>query len=159
MAKAKKKAKPTSNTIAQNKRARHEYHIGEQFEAGLELLGWEVKSLRAGKGQLTDTYVLLQNGEAFLIGANITPLNTASSHVVAEPSRTRKMLLNKRELAKIKIATQQKGYTCVPLSLYWKGPWVKAKIALVQGKKEHDKRASEKERDWNRDKQRIMAAR
>lgn len=159
MGKAKKKVKATNNTIAQNKRARHEYLIGEQFEAGVQLLGWEVKSLRMGKGQLTDTFVLLQNGEAFLLGANIMPLNTASTHVIAEPQRARKLLLNKRELAKIVVATSQKGYTCVPLALYWKGPWVKAKIALVQGKKEHDKRASEKERDWNRDKQRIMSAR
>lgn len=151
-----KKQKISPGTIVQNKKARHDYHIEEKFEAGLVLTGWEVKSLRAGKVQLTESYVLLKDGEAWLLGAHITPLNTASTHVIADPTRTRKLLLNKRELAKLFSTTTQKGYTCVPLALYWKKNRVKCEIALATGKKQHDKRATEKERDWGREKQRIM---
>lgn len=154
MAKTKKKA--PDNTIAQNKRARFDYHLLETFEAGLSLAGWEVKSLRAGHCQLTDSYVFVRDGEAFLIGAQITPLQTASTHYVAEPTRTRKLLLHKRELAKLNAAVTQKGQTCVCTALYWKGHLVKAKIAIAEGKRQHDKRDTEKERDWQRQKARIV---
>lgn len=147
---------PGGGTIALNKRARFDYHIEERFEAGLVLNGWEVKSLRAGKAQLTDSYVLLKDDEAWLIGAQITPLPTASTHFVTDPTRTRKLLLNARELDRLIGAVQQKGYTCVATALYWKGHLVKCEIALAKGKKEHDKRDTEKERDWSREKQRIM---
>lgn len=153
---SKNKSKRGENTIAQNKRARHDYHLEEDFEAGIVLTGWEVKSLREGKVQITDTYVLMQNGEALLTGATITPLQTASSHVVAEPMRTRKLLLNKRELARIMVATQAKGKTCVCTELYWKGHLVKAKLSLARGKADHDKRDTEKDRDWNRQRQRVI---
>jgi SsrA-binding protein len=143
-------------TIALNKKARHDYHIDATFEAGLVLAGWEVKSLRAGKGQLTDSYVLLKNSEAWLIGAHIMPLTSASTHVIADPTRTRKLLLNARELDKLIGAVQQKGYTCIPLNLHWKGSHVKCEIALAKGKKDFDKRETEKERDWNREKQRMV---
>lgn len=148
--------KPSGGTIAVNKRARFDYHIEERFEAGLVLVGWEVKSLRAGKAQLTDSYVLLKDGEAWLIGAQITPLSTASTHFVTDPSRTRKLLLKERELDRLIGAVQQKGYTCVATALYWKGHLVKCEIALAKGKKEHDKRETEKDRDWGREKQRIL---
>ncbi len=153
---SKKKGKTPSNVIAQNKRAKFDYHLLEDFEAGVALEGWEVKSLRAGKAELTDSYVLMKGGEAFLLGAQIVPLETASTHVDCDPIRTRKLLLNKRELAKILAAVSQKGQTCVCTRLYWKGHLVKARIALAEGKKTHDKRDSQKERDWNRQKQRIM---
>ncbi len=145
-----------NNTIAQNKKARFDYHLEEKFEAGLALQGWEVKSLRAGKAQITDSYVLLKNGEAWLIGALITPLQTVSTHFVVDPTRTRKLLITRRQLDTLIGRVQQKGYTCVCLSLYWKGHLVKAEIALAKGKQEHDKRETEKERDWNREKQRIV---
>lgn len=154
----KKKPKVSDNTIAQNKKARFDYHIDDTFEAGVSLMGWEVKSLRESKVQLVDSYVLLKNGEAFLLGAQIQPLPTASTHFVTDPTRTRKLLLNKKELARLFAATEQKGYTCVCLTLYWKGHLVKAKIALAKGKQQHDKRDTAKERDWNRDKSRIMKA-
>ncbi|MEZ7985162.1 MAG: SsrA-binding protein SmpB [Pseudomonadales bacterium] len=150
-----KKPKTTSNIIAQNKRARHDYSLSDKYEAGLVLTGWEVKSLRAGKGQLVDSYVFLRDGEAWLLGAHIEPLQTASTHVIAEPMRYRKLLLNERELGKLFAATQQEGYTCVALSLYWKKHLIKCEIALGKGKKDHDKRHSEKDRDWDRQKQRI----
>lgn len=153
---AKKKPKSSSNTIARNKRASFDYELLESFEAGIALSGWEVKSLRMGKADLADSYVLMKNGEAFLLGATITPLDTVSTHFVTDPIRTRKLLLHKKELAKILAATTQKGQTCVCTQLYWKGHLVKARIALAQGKKAHDKRDTEKERDWNRQKQRII---
>ncbi len=155
---AKKKSNSNnSSTIALNKRARHDYHLTDKFEAGVALTGWEVKSLRVGKGQLTDSYVLLKDGEAWLLGAHIEPLKSASTHVIADPIRTRKLLLNRRELAKLFAATTQKGYTCVATALYWKKHLVKCEIALAKGKKEFDKRATEKERDWNREKRRVMS--
>jgi SsrA-binding protein len=153
---SKKKPKQPSNTIAQNKRARFDYQLEERFEAGIALSGWEVKSLREGKVEIVDTYVLMKNGEAYLVGANITPLPTASTHFVADPTRTRKLLLHKKELAKILAATQQKGMTCVCTALYWKGHLVKAALALARGKQSHDKRQTSKEQDWNRQKQRIV---
>ena len=153
---AKKKPKPSSNVIVQNKKARHDYFIEDSFEAGLSLQGWEVKALRAGKVQLVDSYVLLKDGEAFLLGALITPLPTTSTHTVPDPTRTRKLLLNKRELAKLLASVEQKGYTCICTRLYWKQHMVKAEIALAKGKAQYDKRATEKERDWNREKQRLL---
>lgn len=153
---SKKKPKAASNTIALNKKARHDYFIETEFEAGIVLQGWEVKSLRAGKVQLVDTYVLMQNGEAWLIGVNITPLGTTSTHYPAEPTRTRKLLLNQKELAKIVAAVSQKGFTCVCTGMYWKQHLVKCKIGLAKGKDKADKRRTEKEQDWNRDKQRLL---
>lgn len=153
---SKKKPKVPDNVIVQNKRARFDYNLLEHFEAGVSLTGWEVKALRAGKAQLTDSYVLIKDGEAFLLGSQITPLNTASTHFVTDPIRTRKLLLNKKELAKIMAATAAKGQTCVCTRLYWKGHLVKAAISLAQGKQEHDKRDTERDRDWNREKQRVM---
>ena len=154
----KKKPKNSSNTIARNKRASFDYHLLETFEAGVVLNGWEVKSLRMGKADLGDSYVLIKDGEAWLLGSMIVPLDTASTHFVTDPTRTRKLLLHKKELAKILVATSQKGLTCVCTQLYWKGHLVKARIALAQGKKEHDKRDTEKDRDWVRQKQRIIRA-
>ena len=153
---ANKKHKTPSNVIAQNKRASFDYKLLETFEAGVVLTGWEVKSLREGKVQLTDSYVLMKNGEAFLLGSQITPLATASTHFVTDPTRTRKLLLNKRELARVLVATAAKGQTCVCTQLYWKGHLVKARIALAQGKQDHDKRDTQKDREWNRQKQRIV---
>lgn len=152
---AKQKKHP-QGTIALNKKALHDYFIEHKFEAGLVLSGWEVKSLRAGKAQLVDSYVLLKDDEAWLMGAHITPLQTASTHVIADPTRTRKLLLNKRELDKLFGSVQQKGYTCVALSLYWKQHLVKCEIALAKGKKDFDKRHVEKERDADREVQRAM---
>ncbi|MDX9688715.1 SsrA-binding protein SmpB [Halopseudomonas formosensis] len=151
-----KKSQPNGGTIALNKRAKHEYFIEQRFEAGIALAGWEVKSLRAGKALLVDSYILLKDGEAYLFGAHITPLQTASTHVIADPTRTRKLLLHAKELEKIIAGVEQKGYSCVPLALYWKKHLVKCEIALVKGKKDYDKRASEKDRDWDREKQRLV---
>lgn len=157
MGKSSKKKKPESNTIALNKRAKFDYHLEDRFEAGLALTGWEVKSLRAGKGQLTESYVFFKNGEAFLLGAQIQPLPTVSTHFVSEPTRTRKLLLNRKELSRLQEAVDQKAYTVVATALYWKKHLVKCEIALAKGKKLHDKRDTEKERDWNRQKQRVMS--
>ncbi|MFP1950979.1 SsrA-binding protein SmpB [Lonsdalea quercina] len=154
--KKKKAYKPGSATIAQNKRARHEYFIEEEFEAGLELQGWEVKSLRAGKANISDSYVTLRDGEAFLFGATITPLNVASSHVVCDPTRTRKLLLNRREIESLIGRVSREGYTVVALSMYWKNAWSKVKIGVAKGKRDHDKRDDIKEREWKLDKARIM---
>lgn len=153
---SKKKPKAPSNTIALNKKAKHNYFLEQKFEAGIALMGWEVKSLREGRVNLTDTYVLLQNGEAWLIGTNITPLPTVSTHYVTEPTRSRKLLLNRRELAKLEAGVNQKGHTCVCTALYWKNHLVKCEIALAKGKADFDKRQDAKERDWDRQKQRIM---
>ncbi len=152
----KKKPKPQSGTIALNRKAKHDYFLEDKFEAGVVLMGWEIKSLRAGRINLTDTYVLLQNGEAWLIGTNISPLPTASTHFVTEPARTRKLLLNRRELDKLEAGVNQKGYTCVCTALYWKNHLVKCEIALAKGKATFDKRHDEKERDWDRQTQRIL---
>ncbi|MCK5697123.1 MAG: SsrA-binding protein SmpB [Gammaproteobacteria bacterium] len=151
----KKKKKTPSNMIAQNKKARHDYSLETEYEAGLVLQGWEVKSIRAGKAQIREAYVQLQNGEAFLYGATITPLLSASTHVSPTQQRSRKLLLHAYELARLVGAVERKGYTIVPLSLYWKNSHVKCKIALAKGKQLFDKRASEKEKDWNRDKARL----
>ena len=153
---AKKKPKQPPGTIALNKKAKHDFHIEEKFEAGLVLTGWEVKSLRAGKAQLTDSHVFLKDGEAWLLNAHITPLTSACTHVIAEPTRQRKLLLHKKEIAKINAKINQAGHTCIAMALYWKGHRVKCEIALAKGKKEYDKRATEKERDWNKQKARIV---
>ena len=136
MAKSKQPKSPDT-TIAQNKKVRHDYFIEDKFEAGLVLQGWEVKSLRMKKVQLVDSYVLIKDGEAFLLGCHITPLNTASTHVIADPTRTKKLLLHSRQLAKLHAATQQKGHTCVATKLYWKGHLGKCQIALANGKQDH----------------------
>ncbi|MBU0537744.1 MAG: SsrA-binding protein SmpB [Gammaproteobacteria bacterium] len=153
---SKNKSKNTSGTIAQNKKARHDYSLTDKFEAGIELRGWEVKSLRQGNIQITDTYVILKDGEAFLLGCNITPLLSASTHYVTDPTRTRKLLLHAKELSKLQEAVQQKGYTCVCTALYWKKHLIKAEICLAKGKQDHDKRETEKNRDWERQKMRIV---
>jgi SsrA-binding protein len=153
----KSNSKEGGGTIALNKKARHDYFIETRYEAGLSLQGWEVKSLRAGKCQLVDSYVLIKDGEAFLLGAHISPLQTTSTHFVTDPTRTRKLLLKERELVDIFNAVQQKGYTCVCTAMYWKRHLVKCEIALAKGKAEHDKREVEKERDWDREKRRLMS--
>jgi SsrA-binding protein len=145
--------------IAVNKRARFDYHVDERLEAGIALEGWEVKSLRDGRIQFGESYALIKNGEAYLFGAQITPLISASTHVVADKMRNRKLLLHKAELNRLIGAVERKGYTVIPLSLYWKGNRVKVELGLAKGKKEHDKRDAEKERDWQRDKGRIMRER
>lgn len=152
-----KKSKPTGNsTIALNKKAGHEYFIQDRFECGLVLEGWEVKSLREGRIQLKESYVTVKAGEAFLLGAHISPLSTASSHIHPEPLRSRKLLLHRQELNKLIGLVDRKGYTLVATAMYWKNNRAKLEIGLAKGKKLHDKRASEKDRDWQRDKQRIL---
>ena len=156
---AKKPGKDKANstgTIAQNKRVRHEYHLEERFEAGMALQGWELKAIRAGRANITEAYAVVRGGELFLFGAQITPLIQASSHVIADDRRTRKLLLHKREIDGLIGKVERDGYTIVPISLYWKGNKVKAEIALAKGKQTHDKREASKDRDWARDKQRLM---
>lgn len=148
--------KQFDSSIALNKKAGFNYFIHEQYEAGLVLQGWEIKSLRAGKINLSDAHVIIKYGEAFLLGAQIQPLPTASTHSIPDPIRTRKLLLNKKELNHLIGSVERDGFTIVPLSLYWKKNKIKAKIALAKGKKEHDKRDTIKDRDWQRDKSRIM---
>ncbi len=153
---SKKKPKSNSNTIALNKKARHEYKLEDKFEAGLELQGWEVKGIRAGKVNLTDSYVYIQNGEAFLLGCKISPLNQASSHVICDPDRTKKLLLKRRELDRLMGARDRQGYSIVATAMYWKQCWVKVEIYLAKGKDSHDKRDTVKDRDWARQKERMM---
>ncbi len=151
------KDKPSGGkTIALNKKARHDYFIDERFEAGLALEGWEVKSLRAGKVQIIDSYILLKNNEAFLFGALITPLQTVSTHKQVDPQRSRKLLLHREELNKLIGAVERKGFSLIPTALYWKNGKVKLEIGLARGKKAHDKRQSIKDRDWERQKARIL---
>lgn len=148
--------KSEDKIIASNKKAWHDYHLETQFEAGLVLEGWEVKSIRAGHVQLKESYIMLKRGEAWLIGAHFTPLKTASTHIEPDPTRSRKLLLNRREINKLFVAKDREGYTIVPLDLHWFKNRVKINIAIAKGKKEHDKRASIKERDWNREKMRVL---
>ena len=157
-ANGKKKSQAKAGAIAQNKRARHDYLLEQKFEAGIALQGWDVKAIQDGRVQLTESFINLHQGEAYLASANITPLLAASTHVVPEPQRLRKLLLHTRELAQIFVATQQRGYTCIPTAMYWKGNHIKVEIALGRGKKQHDKRASTKDKDWQRDKERLMKA-
>lgn len=151
-----KKKPDKSNVIAANRRARHDYFIDERFEAGLALEGWEVKSLRDGRAQLTESYVNVRNGEAWLVGAHFSPLTTTSTHVHAEPTRSRKLLLHRNELDRLVGAVERKGYALVPLDLHWSKGRVKLEIGLARGKKQHDKRASSKDRDWARQRERIL---
>jgi SsrA-binding protein len=151
-----RKSKSSDATIADNRKARHDYHIEEHLEAGLSLEGWEVKSMRAGKANLAEAYAILKNGEAFLIGCHISPLPTASTHVSPDPTRTRKLLLNRFELDRLTGAVDRKGYTLVPLSLYWNKGRAKLRLGLAKGKKQHDKRADAKDRDWKRQQARIL---
>ncbi len=144
-----KKKKHDDSTIVVNKKARHDYFLNESFEAGIALTGWEVKSLREKKVQLVDSHVIIKDGEAWLLGAQIVPMSTASTHFVADPTRTRKLRLHRKELAKIFSGINQKGHTCVCTKMYWKGHLVKCQVALAKGKHEYDKRAVEKEREWN----------
>ena len=152
----KQTAKKTARIIVDNRKARHDYQIQEHFEAGVVLEGSEVKSLRAGRAQLRDSYVILKKGEAWLLGAHISPLPTASTHITPDPQRSRKLLLNQRELSKLHGAVQRQGFTVVALNLHWHKKFVKAEIALAKGKKTHDKRETLKQREWDREKQRIL---
>ncbi|MDX1706768.1 SsrA-binding protein SmpB [Pseudidiomarina sp.] len=152
----KSKSKANSGTIALNKKARHEYFLEDKFEAGIALQGWEVKSIRAGKVNISDTYVIIRNGEAYLLGAQIQPLLAASSHVVCDPERSRKLLLKQRELDKLIGASEREGYSIVATAMYWKRHLVKLEIYLAKGKKSHDKRDTVKQRDWERQKSRIL---
>lgn len=154
-----KKTTSGQRTIALNKKALHDYTIEQRFEGGLVLQGWEVKSLRAGKVQLKDSYVIMRRGEAWLLNAHISPLNTVSTHYVAEPERSRKLLLHAKELSFLAGSVQREGYTLIPLALYWKHNRAKVEFGLAKGKQLHDKRESEKNRDWVREKQRIMKSR
>ncbi len=156
MAAKQKKTGAGSATIAVNRKARFDYFIEENIEAGLVLEGWEVKALRAGKAQIAEAYVLLRGGEAWLFGALITPLLSASTHVRADPTRTRKLLLARNEIDRLVGAVERAGYTLVPLSLYWKRGRAKVDIGLAKGKKQHDKRATIKARDWEREKARVL---
>lgn len=153
---SKKKKPANSNTIALNKKARHDFFIEDRFEAGIALQGWEVKALRAGRIQIVDAHVFLKNGEAFVSNLLITPLITASTHIHPEATRVRKLLLHRSEINKLIGAVERKGYTMVPTAMYWKHGRVKIEIGLAKGKQKHDKRAAEKDRDWQRDKARIM---
>jgi SsrA-binding protein len=153
------KHKRTENTIAQNKKARFDFFIEESFEAGLALEGWEVKSMRAGKAQLTESYVIFREGQAWLLGSHVTPLQTASTHIQPDPRRTRKLLLHRNEIDRLIGLVERRGYSLVALELYWKNGKAKLAVGLAKGKKQHDKRATEKDRDWERDKARITKAR
>ena len=149
------KTKPQPATIARNRRAGYEYSFQTKYQAGIVLEGWEIKSIRAGKVQLTDTYVVVCNAEAYLLNAQITPLLSSSTHVTPEPARSRKLLLNRREIHDIAVATRAKGTTCVALSMYWHNNFVKVEIATAVGKRDYDKRKTIQEREWNRQKQRL----
>jgi SsrA-binding protein len=153
---AKKVTKKPDSSIARNKKARFDYAIEERFEAGLVLAGWEVKALRAGRAQLTESYVLLRDGEAWLFGAHINPLLSASTHVQADPTRTRKLLLQRREIDRLTGLVERRGYTLVPLELYWKGGRTKLAVGLAKGKTQRDKRATQRDRDWQRTRARLL---
>jgi len=153
------KAELTERVIAENRRARYDYFIEERIEAGLALEGWEVKSMRAGRAQLAEAYVYIRDGEAFLIGAHLSPLRTASTHKIADPVRTRKLLLHRNELDRLVGATERRGYTIVPLELYWKNGRAKLQIGLAKGKKQHDKRDAIRDRDLKREADREMRSR
>ena len=157
MGKTKNKKRMSSDSlIVKNRRANFDYEINQSIEAGLVLMGWEVKAVRAGKAQLADTYVIMKSGEAFLLNATITPLNSASTHVKPDPTRSRKLLLHKRELSLIHGAISRKGLSCIPLELYWKGVRIKLRIGIGRGKKQHDKRASIRDREWNKQRSRAI---
>ena len=154
---SKKKAKnSTGNIIAVNRRARHDFFIEDTFEAGLALEGWEAKSLREGRAQLTEAYVNLRSNEAWLIGAHFSPLKTTASHIKADPTRSRKLLMHRQEIDRLTGAVERKGFTLVPLDLHWHKGRAKLNIGLAKGKKQHDKRTADKDRDWQRQKERIL---
>lgn len=156
---SRKEEKPAPRMIGENRRARFDYFIEERLEAGLQLQGWEVKAMRAGRAQLAEAYVYVRGGEAFMTGAHITPLITASTHRTADPVRTRKLLLHREQIDRLFGAVERRGYTLVPLELYWKNGRAKLQIGLAKGKQQHDKRATERDRDWQRDKARLLRGR
>jgi SsrA-binding protein len=156
MSKKSKKKSSGGSTIALNKKSGHDYFIEDRYEAGLSLQGWEVKSLREGRVQIKESYVTIKDGEAFLFGAHIVPLSTASTHIHPDPIRTRKLLLHRSELSKLIGLVERKGYTLVPTAMYWKKGMAKLEIGLAKGKKQHDKRASDKDRGWQREKARLF---
>ena len=143
-------------SIITNKKAFHDYFIEEKFEAGMSLLGWEVKAIRAGRANIKESYVVIRDGEVFIFGMHITPLAEASTHVHPDPTRTRKLLLHAKQISKLIGLVERAGYTLMPLDLHYQKGRIKVEIGLAKGKKQHDKRESEKERDWNREKQRLM---
>ena len=143
-------------SIVQNRKAYYDYFIEEKYEAGLVLEGWEVKSIRAGQVSLGEAYVIVRGGALYLIGCHITPLKTASTHVQPDPVRTRTLLLREEEVSKLIGKVERAGYTLVPLDLHYRGGWIKAEIGLAKGKKQHDKREAERERDWKREQQRLL---
>jgi SsrA-binding protein len=155
----KQQNKKGQKTIAVNKRARYEYHIEERLEAGIALEGWEVKSLREGRIQFADSYVLLKDNEAFLFGCLINPLPTASTHSRPDPTRTRKLLLHRREIDRLTGLVDRKGFTVIPTAMYWSKGKTKVEIGLAKGKRQHDKRRTERNRDWERQKARILKPR
>ena len=146
-------------SIVDNRKAFHDYFIEERFEAGLALEGWEVKAIRAGRAQLKEAYVVVLSGELYLLGSHISPLPTASTHIKPDPTRTRKLLLHAEEIAKLVGKVERAGYTLVPLNLHYSKGRIKADIGLAKGKKQHDKREAEKDRDWEREKQRLLRQR
>lgn len=153
---ATKKNHPAGNSITLNRKAGHDFFLEERTEAGLALEGWEVKSLRNGSVQLRDAYILIRNGEAWLLGAHITPLATVSTHFTADPTRTRKLLLHRQEINRLGGLVERKGYTLIPLSMHWKKGRAKLVLALAKGKQKHDKRSSLKEKEWDREKQKLL---
>ena len=154
-----RKKENTAGRIADNRRALHEYFIDQRYEAGVALQGWEVKALRAGRLQLQEAYVLLKDGEAWLFGAHVAPLLTASTHVLPDPTRSRKLLLHRRQIDAMIGAVERKGYTLIPLAAYWVAGKAKIEVGLARGKKQHDKRADERDKDWQREKARVMKGR
>lgn len=148
--------KEMDNTIIRNRKARYEYFVEDQLEVGIVLAGWEVKGLRAGRANLNDSYVLIKNNEAWLLGLHISPLPTTAKYIKADPTRTRKLLLHRKQIDRLQGSIERKGYTVVPLAMYWQRGRAKLNIALVKGKQQHDKRATEKNRDWQREKSRLM---
>lgn len=151
--------KKPSSTIAVNKRARHDYFIEDTFEAGLALEGWEVKAIRAGRGNLKEAYVVVKGGEILLVGAHVSPLATASTHVKPDPTRTRKLLLHREEINRLIGKVERAGYTLAPLDLHYKNGRIKLAFGLAKGKKQYDKRAAIREREWNREQQRLVRTR
>jgi len=146
-------------SIVQNRRAFHDYFIEERYEGGLALEGWEVKSIRAGRAQINESYVLVHNGELWLVGAHISPLTTASTHITPDPTRTRKLLVHAEEIRRLIGKVEQRGYTLVPLDLHFRKGRIKLEFGLARGKLKHDKRASERDREWQREKQRLLRSR
>jgi SsrA-binding protein len=158
MTNAKKNKASSEGTIAVNRKASFDYQLLDRYEAGLVLAGWEVKAIRSGKAQISDSYVILKKEEAYWLGGVISPLSTVSTHIIPDPARSRKLLLKRSELKKLLGAVERKGFTLVPTKMYWKGRTVKLEFAVAEGKKKHDKRADIKDKDWQRDKQRLLTS-